>query len=581
MSEKHQTPSDRLPPHLPAIPRREKLRTAVFGGLTLPPPHLDVRAGAAGGEALAVAAAENISPRAYPALATRLPHELLVNSRGLSTPNGMAVMGGVLYFAQGDTLFRMVGGVHAGTPEGQMSAAISMVGRVADCPKQMAVFGGRLLIFPDKLYVDAADGALHPMELDSGIIPGVIFSGNTVTLPAGRTWRMLGFGAGDGIHIFNRDDVTPAPEGEYRITRVQGQVAYMANTFSSTYESQVQIKREVPALTRLCVSGDRVFGTAGQEIRISAAGTPFCWIPYRTEGVIDGRSGATVKTDTEGDLTACAAWQGYVVFFKADRICRLLGSRADAFSVSDIAAPGIPADMADTLCEVGGALYYYGDSGAYRYGERGLYPERLGCLSLSTPIKGRAASDGLSWYLSLAERDVQGQPKWRTYVYVPDTNAWFAEDTRPISSMCRLESYVCRQNTDGHIWLCRSDGRRAGRAVDEADVYGPIASSVTFGCDKSFEPDGYRPTAVYIRATSEPGGELQVLGAVSDGAYCPAGTPDITDYRVLAAFAGGMTDRLLYVPLLPAACNGMTLRLEMTGDWIIHAVTRVYEVPRA
>ena len=50
-----------------------------------------------------------------------------------------------------------------------------------------------------------------------------------------------------------------------------------------------------------------------------------------------------------------------------------------------------------------------------------------------------------------------------------------------------------------------------------------------------------------------------------------------TEEVLLGEFDGGMTDRLLRVPLLPRPCDGSVLRLEMAGDWVIHAVMRTYE----
>ena len=42
-----------------------------------------------------------------------------------------------------------------------------------------------------------------------------------------------------------------------------------------------------------------------------------------------------------------------------------------------------------------------------------------------------------------------------------------------------------------------------------------------------------------------------------------------------------MTDRLLTVPVWAGDCDAVTLRLEMTGEWIIHDVIRRYETVEA
>jgi hypothetical protein len=70
-------------------------------------------------------------------------------------------------------------------------------------------------------------------------------------------------------------------------------------------------------------------------------------------------------------------------------------------------------------------------------------------------------------------------------------------------------------------------------------------------------------------------------GTAADGtsAYGTAGKD--TDGRttvLLGRAEGAMVDRLLRFPVTPRRCDGVRIGLRMTGDWTIHAVTRVYEV---
>ena len=97
------------------------------------------------------------------------------------------------------------------------------------------------------------DGGLtmpRPIELDTGVMEAVEFSGNTVTLPKGNSWSELGFAVGDCLWAVNADGQSPAPEGYYRITGLHAGKATLASTFVTSYTSNARFRRVVPALTR-------------------------------------------------------------------------------------------------------------------------------------------------------------------------------------------------------------------------------------------------------------------------------------------------------------------------------------------
>ena len=200
-------------------------------------------------------AGRNLSPRRLPAAASRRPRGLLMTALGSGVPHGMAIFGGDLYFVRGTTLYRMD------------DDAVIALGTVSDTDKHFFVFGERLYVYPDKLYVQAGEMVLRPMELDTGVLTGkTVFKGSTVTLPSGMTWSALGFAVGDCLRVVNRDDDMPAPEGYYRLVAISGRAATVAESFPVTYESIAQLRRVVPDLDGVCVSGDRVYGFAGKDV---------------------------------------------------------------------------------------------------------------------------------------------------------------------------------------------------------------------------------------------------------------------------------------------------------------------------
>lgn len=539
MGMRKQAMSDYLPEQLPYRLRRQRISMTEFGGLS------EGR----------VTEMVNMSPRGGSRLATRQPRGLLVNKVGSGTPHGVACFNGHLYFARGTRLFCSKDGT-----------AVTDLGTVSDTDKQFFVFGDRLYIYPDKLYVEK-DGTMPVyMELDTGVIQEVNFSGSKAVLPEGISWTILGFGVGDGLRVVNADDANPAPEGYYRIADLRGREATVVGSFPLQGVSHARFRRTVPDLERVCVSGDRVYGIAGQDVYISAAGSA---LDFYSHGSGEGSDPVILHTDTDGDFTACAPWQGYVVFFKSDRICKLIGTRSDSFALHDMGAVGIPARLANTMCEVEGSLYYCADSGVYRY--RGQQPERVAPAGAAAVTDGWGGTDGYGYYLAVE----QGASGWRQYLFLPAEGKWYAEDSVCPTGMVRCDGYLCLQDAEGFIWLTSSDGRDTGCSHDERSLRGAVQSSVTLAPDYGLQPDGCRMTGVFIRATAEEGATLEVL---ADYAHGQAGQDADGSASVsLGSFRGAMTDRLLRIPVVPRLCDGVALRLSMKGAWVIHAVIREYE----
>ena len=500
----------------------------------------------------------NLSPRRSPAMATRLPRGVFLSPVGAGTPHGIAYFDGRLYMARGTRLYCV-----------DDEAAIHDLGEVSDTDKVFFVFGDRLYLFPDKLYAGRGGATLRPLELDTGVIQKVEFSGSAATLPEGMSWKSLGFAVGDGLRVVNADEAEPAPEGDYRLSALHGRVATVTGGFPAVYRSDARFLRVIPDLTRACVCGDRVYGVCGQEVYVSAAGSA---TDFYSRGGGDGRGPAVLRADSEGDFTACASFAGYVICFKADRICKLMGIRADSFTLQDTAAVGIHARLANTLCEAGGALWYCSDGGVYRY--RGQQPERISPSGGSLLRGGYGGTDGHGYYLAAETQD----GVWRQYLYDPEAGRWYAEDDiRPTGMICR-DGFLWIQDQDGYVWLTACDGRTAALSLDEGSVKGPVEAFVTLSPDYELMPDGCRPTGILLRATAEAGAEMEVLAEYADGR---AGKDaDGTAPVVLGRFKGCMTDRLLRIPLTPRLCDGMRLQIRMTGAWVIHEIWRQYEEAR-
>lgn len=140
------------------------------------------------------------------------------------------------------------------------------------------------------------------------------------------------------------------------------------------------MERRIPDLTLVCSAGERIWGVDadGSTLRASAPGDPFSWYSFDGYG---GDSYARV-TAYPGSYIGVAAFGDMPIFFKNDRIVRILGSRPDNYAPVSVDAVGLDPDSPDSAVCCGGKLYYKGADG-YLYRWDGASPERLSDFKLA------------------------------------------------------------------------------------------------------------------------------------------------------------------------------------------------------
>ena len=401
------------------------------------------------------------------------------------------------------------------------------------------------------------------LELDSGVISNVEFSEDTIRLPVVYYWSSMGYEVGDCVQVVGETGSTP-PEGYYRIKKIETNSITVSPNIALPYVGAARFKRVVPSMTACCVCGDRLYGIAGRNIHVSAAGSA---TDFYSGSTGDGTHAVTLSSDAEGDFTALSPWQGYVVFFKSDRICKLLGSRSDSFTLQDRWGVGVPALLRHTLCEVGDALYYATASGVWRY--RGQEPERVCSFGGQTAWDGYGGTDGRAYYLSV---NVDGRDQLS--LYIPEEGKWYPEDGSLMGSMRCQNGFLWMQGESGLVWTTSSEGRTLASGRFEEDV----TASMTLAPDRSDEPARICPTGLWVRATGK-NGSLRVYASYADGAASRDATTD--GEVLLGEFSAPMTDRMLTLSPVAGMWDAVTIRVETLGDWVIHDVIRQYDAVQA
>lgn len=524
---------------LPVLHRKDshitRSRQTVFGGLSSNP-------GAASREMICM---EGLSPVSYPAIGTQDKRFRYDLSSASGTPHGIHLHDDLI-MALGSRLYSV-------KEDGRVNPLMA----VLDSDKCFASFGSQLFILPDAICYDTSGGSIRSLSATTDFLAEATLGQNYVTHST-TDWRAAGFAPGDGVEIRVKDYILGSTTTFYRkVTDLSEGVLFFDAPFERTGEFDIKISRSFPQVEQMCVLGDRLMGYAGNTIYLSEAGNPFNW------QVAPGEDGdpVTLKTGGAGKITACAAYQGYGVFFKEDRLYRLMGSGARDYVLMSMNAPGVASDSAGSLCEVAGQLYYLAPGGVYRFD--GDHPTFVGQALSQELTQGVGGTDGICYYL--AARDAEGVS--RVYAYHHEQEAWFVQDILDPVSMVTKGDLLFIQTAEGALLR---NTRRGESLPPHQTAITEVASATTsrleFGEEFGDSPDGLRLLEVHLRVWGEEGGSLQVEVAY-DGSAVWARVGSIQ----------GAAKGFYHLPVYPRRAASYRLRLTMKGKWRIDEITCDYE----
>lgn len=399
-----------------------------------------------------------------------------------------------------------------------------LVGYVEDSFKQIAVMGDRIVIFPDKVVLNAkyrrlgtyptlealqaavtapkefdayGIGAgvpyemyawngeewvsygkeLQPME-NKASFDGVTFKGTTYQDVPAKANTMeffvdvenLGFKEGDAVTIRG---CTKHPENNKTaiIREIEGkQLRFYEYAFKLDGDEQITeyketgtitLSRDVPDLDVICAVDNRLWGAKDDTIYASKLGDPTNF------NVFDGLTTDSwfQETGTAGPFTGCMPYLGYPIFFKERHIFKVYGKNAENFEPSKSATMGVKSGAYRSLAIAGEVLYYLGDNGLVAYS--GGIPE-----SVAKPfgnvkyVDAVAGSDGGRLYLSMTRSD----GKKELFCLDTDYGLLHKEDDLAASGFCAYDG-VLYALLDGEnaVAVNTDEGESPGSYVEFGD----------------------------------------------------------------------------------------------------------------
>jgi len=463
---------------------------------------------------------ENLSTAQFPCLSQRPPREAAgayPQPSALVTKDGLVVIHGTEV-------------VHNGV----------VVGHVTAEDKQTAVIGDYVVIFPDKAYYNAATGQFGSMEAEI-VLPEAVFTDASITAEG----TAFPFRTGDAVTV---SGCAAAENNKTVILREveDGTLRFYENTFTAGTERQVTLRRQVPELDFICESNYRLWGTHGSTIYGSRYGDPFNF------QVFDGLSGDSYHIDvaSEGDFTGCIPYSGHICFFKENTLHKLYGSKPSNFQLITAQVCGVQAGSHRSMCVINETLFYKGVDGVYAY--TGGVPEPVsGSFGPRRFSHACAASDNSRYYISM-----QGEDGWHLLTYDVLRGIWLREDGLHCVDMTRYEGQVYLLAEDGTLW-------RTAAGQDRSQLHW----SVTF-CPFSetiLNRKGY--SRFLLRLELEEGAWLQAeLRRNGEQAW-----------ETIQTVSGGRA-RTVSIPVLPARCDSVELRLTGQGGCVLRTLVREFTV---
>lgn len=447
-----------------------------------------------------------------------------------------------------------------------------MVGLVSYTEKKWASMGSKVVIFPDKLYLDTATGEFGSLEAmwsgnasigdgTYGDSPAVL---NTITAAV----NPFPFNEGDAVTVSVTETDGRVNNGTFIIRGVSEDkltLTFLENTFKAAVDpSHIRIERTVPDLDYICESGGRLWGCKGDEIFASKLGDVFNWNSF--DGI--STDSWSVKVPSAGDFTGCVSYLGMPTFFKEDMIYKIYGSEPKEYQLLNSEALGCDEKSGASVCAAGDILMYVSRGGVVAY--TGSFPRSASAvLGTERLSHGVAGSDGIRYYLSCRDGDRRS-----LYVYDTEKNLWHREDDADAIGFAAEGDSLYMLTRDGVI----SAVRYGADIPEESEEETVISECVFSPYTASGDTDKKGVHRVTVRC--------EIFDRSNDVVELYIRYNGIGDYDIREGaweslgYLAPKSRNSFELTFVPRRCDSFSLMIRGRGSWRIHSVTREYYVSR-
>jgi len=313
----------------------------------------------------AVANTTRISTERYPYFTANLYKRDSLSQTGITS---LSSAGEVVYLKSGK-LYRIHEGTHT---------IISGDYTISSSNPQFVQVHNRFIVWPDKIYVNLLDWSVHSME--DSFSGTFTFTTNTVNVGAYAS----------NFSQYDQVSITGGMTKDLNILSISGNTfTFPDNSFTAgTYS--VTIKRKFPQMDYVCEYQTRLWGCSSSENMVysSVQENPLQFYNYVSD--VTGAYG--VEVSSEGVFTGCTKLGAAVLFFKENKIHKILGTMPQEYQLYDYIVKGVKNGCYRSLQTINDVLFYVGVDGVYSY--NGGTPQNistsLGDIKFSNAVSGKS-----------------------------------------------------------------------------------------------------------------------------------------------------------------------------------------------
>ena len=325
----------------------------------------------------------------------------------------------------------------------------------------------------------------------------------------------------------------------------------------------VSVSRRIPDMDFVCESGNRIWGCNSKtnEIYASKLGDPTNFNVFM--GLSTDSYAASVGTD--GNFTAAISFRGYVLFFKENCVHKIYGQNPP-YTITTSYIRGVQKSSHRSLVCLNETLYYKSPTGicAYEGGVPVCISSHLGNEHYSEAVAGAC---GNKYYVCMSDKE----RKRHLFVFDEEKNIWHREDNINIKEFTR-------HNCNLYFIADTGDTNQMGM-IDGENPYGIFTGDFTKRYpEDDFEwcaesglwglslPENKYYSNITIRAVGEKGAKLQVYFEVDSNKVWVKQIDKTVDKT------GSFT-----LPFITPRCDHLRIKIKGKGDIKIYSISRKVE----